>query len=80
MTLDTLTAVFGWMTLINIGIYAVSALLLFGLRDWISRFQGQLFDIDPAAIRLIIYGWLGAYKLLIIGVCLVPYLALRIVG
>lgn len=80
MTLDTLATVFGWMTLINLGIYIASALLVFALRDWISNFQGQLFEINPAAIRQIIYGWLGAYKLLIIVFCAVPYVALRIVG
>ena len=34
--------------------------------------------MEPADIRRILYAWLGAYKLGIILLCLVPWLALRL--
>ncbi|MBB96816.1 MAG: hypothetical protein CML68_19735 [Rhodobacteraceae bacterium] len=76
MTQDALTTFFGWMTLINMGIYTFSALLIFAIRDWIVSFQARLFGMDPADIRRVVYAWLGAYKLAITVFCLVPWIAL----
>ena len=78
MTLEILTALFGRMLLLNLGLYLLSALMIFALRDWITRFQARLFAMEPADIRRILYAWLGAYKLGIILLCLVPWLALRL--
>ena len=78
MTLDQITELFKWMTLINIGILIFSAIILVLLKDIVAKFHGKLFGIGPEAIALITYGYLGLLKVLILVFNIAPYLALEI--
>ena len=80
MTLDMLTAFFGWMALINIAFLTISSLMLMMMKDWVAELHGRLYGVDAAKVKHTIYGWLGAYKILLLIFSLVPYIALRIIG
>lgn len=80
MTLDQLTAFFGWMTVINYAVLAFMAFWIFLLRDWSAKLHAQLFGVDPSALPQIYFSYIGTFKLLTIFLCLVPYLALRIIA
>ena len=80
MTLEQLTALFGWMTAINMGIMALSSLLLMALKGTLGKYHGRLFGIGPEEVASAAYNYLGRFKVLIIVFNLTPYIALRVIG
>jgi len=80
MTPETVTALFGWMTLLNFGMLIFATLMMLAARDWATGFQARLFGLPQEEVRRTFYNWIGTYKLLTLIFCLAPYLALRIVA
>ncbi|KIC21525.1 DUF6868 family protein [Leisingera sp. ANG-Vp] len=79
MTPDTLSAFFGWLTVLHIGLFTLSAILLMALQDWVARLHGRMFGLAPADVSLTVYRWLGTYKIVIFATALGPWLALKLV-
>ncbi len=80
MDLATLTAFFGWMTLINAVMLTLSALLLLGMRDVVIGLHERFLAMPEADLNALYANWLGAYKVGFLLLNFVPWLALRIVG
>ena len=78
MTLDQLTELFKWMTIINIGLFIISTLLIMFLKKTVCKIHGKLFGIDEGKVPIVLYGYLGAYRIFIIVFNVVPYLSLLI--
>ncbi len=79
MNIELLKECFMWMTVINLGIFILSAVLSMLLKDLIVRMHGRMFGISPEALKAILYGYLGLYKVVFIVFVLVPWLALLII-
>ena len=79
MSIDSLISVLGWMSVINIGMLIFSAGVIVLLRPLISRLHASMFEISPIELNTIYFNFLGWYKLAIIMLNIVPYLALKIV-
>lgn len=80
MTLDQLTALFGWMSLINLVFFIfVSLFVMFG-KGWVTRVQMRFTGLDEAACMRMDLEFLSRYKLFFFMFNLAPYLALRLVG
>ncbi|MFW8635362.1 DUF6868 family protein [Cribrihabitans pelagius] len=79
MTEDMLSAFFGWLTLLHLGLFTLSALVLMAQRDWIAGLHARLFGLAPADVSLTAYRWLGNYKILILVTALGPWLALQLI-
>ncbi len=79
MTLETLSAFFGWLTILHLCFFAIAAGLLIVLQDWITGLHARMFNLTPQQIKPIIYRWLGSYKILILTTALGPWLALQLV-
>lgn len=77
--INTLTAFFGWCSLVNIAILLFSTFTVIALRTPVAGLHGRLLGIDPAILPLEYFRYLGQYKLAIIVFNIVPYLALRII-
>ncbi len=80
MNIQTLTAFFKWTTTINIALFAFSALAMFVTRDLIYSTHGQIYQMPREALEMILYSFLGLYKLFILVFNLVPFIALLIVA
>lgn len=79
MSMDDLTAVFGWMTVINLAVYIwAAAFIIFG-RDQMARLQARIMGVPAEAWPAYYVDYLSRYKIAIILFNLAPYLALRIV-
>ena len=78
MSVAELTTFFGWMTVINMLIFALSCVLVIALRNFQVSMHTKMFRISEEQIYGITYGFLGGWKLLIIVFNLVPYLALLV--
>ena len=80
MTIQTLQAFFLWCSIINIGLMILSGVLIITAGDWAYKIHNRWFNISRQAFDNMIYGFLGAYKLLTIIFCIVPWIALCIIG
>lgn len=78
MTTEALTLFFRWMTLLNVGIMVVAALLCAMMKNFIAAVHGRMFGISPEALKITLYAWLGIYKIMVVVFCLTPWLALEI--
>lgn len=79
MNIDQCTELFKWMTLINISVFIVSALLSMILKKVVSKMHGKLFGIDESIVSVVGYGYLGVYRIFILVFNLVPYVSLLLV-
>lgn len=75
-----LAAVFGVMTLINLGFYLLAVLSMFTMRAQVLKLHVGVFDIPEEKVRALWYAWLGTYKIIILAFNLTPYLAFRLLA
>ena len=76
-SLQTVTAFFGWTTVINFVLLAVSTIALIAMRGFISRVHAKMFGLDPEDVSRAYVRYLAQYKIAIIVFSLVPYIALK---
>ena len=80
LDIQTLTDFFLWCSLINGGILTLWTLFCGFVPDLVYRTQNLLFPMSRETFNLIIYSFLGLFKIFFLVFNLVPYLALRIIG
>lgn len=78
MDLETLHAFLKWCTLINAGLLIFMTLVTTFAQSFIYRFHSRLFPMQRETMTVILYCFLGFYKLLWIVLNLVPFLALEL--
>lgn len=79
MTPEALIAFFGWMTVLNFLVLALSGLMIVAFQDRIASIHGRMFQMEPAEVRKAYFKYLANYKILTIIFCLVPWIALKMV-
>ncbi len=80
MDIHTLTEFFMWCTIINGSLFALSAATCLLAPDWVYRMQANWFPIPRETFDVVIYAFLGLFKIIFIAFNAVPYVALLIVG
>ena len=80
MDIQTLTDFFMWMTIINGMLFIYWSLFCVFAPGWVYRMQSRWFPIPRETYDVVIYGFLGLFKMVFIVFNLVPYVALLIVG
>lgn len=78
--IKTLVTFLGWCSVINIAVLSVSTILLMFIRTPVARIHGKLFGVEPSQLPPLYMNYLGNYKLAILMLNLVPYIALKIMG
>lgn len=78
MTYETVTAIFGWMTVLNFGILAFATLMLVAMRDRVAALHAKLLGMTSEDVQKEYFGWLATYKVLILVFAFVPWLALKL--
>lgn len=79
MNIETMDKFFFWFTVVNAGIYALTAIASLLLRDFICRLQAKMFGLGEDTIRKSIYTYIAAYKLLITVFNFAPWVAIQII-
>jgi hypothetical protein len=79
MSMAELTAIFGWMTVINLAFYFWAAAFIVLGRDWVSRLQARIMGVPAEKWPDYYVDYLSRYKIGITMFNLAPYLALKIV-
>lgn len=77
MTINSLTALFGWMTIINGGLLLFSTVMLTVFKPVVIRIHRQLSGLEANQLEPAYFHYLAFYKILIIIFNLVPYLVLK---
>lgn len=80
MDLATLTAFFGWCAVINGALLVFSTVTLIFARGWAYRFHSRMFPMPEQTFNVVIYSFLGVFKVGWFLLNLGPYLALRIMS
>ncbi len=80
MDIQTLRAFFMWCTIINGGLLFFWTVMLILVPDLVYRMQSRWFPIPRNTFDIVIYSFLGLFKIFFIIFNAVPYIALLIVG
>lgn len=80
MDITQVTAVFGWMLVINLGFYALAAVFIIFAGDFAAKLEARITGVAAEKWPEIFMNYLGQYKIAILVFNLAPYLALRVVS
>lgn len=80
MDIESVRAFFMWCTVLNMGLLVLSSVMCICMKDMAWRMHNKLFSISREAFDIAIYSFLGLYKILVFVFCLIPYIALSIIG
>ncbi len=80
MDVQTLTRFFMWCTIFNGGLLVLWAAMLLSAPNLVYRMQSVWFPIPRETFNVVIYSFLGAFKIVFLVFIVVPYVALLIVG
>jgi hypothetical protein len=69
-----------WCSIINAGFLIYITVFCVWAPDWVYRVQSKFFPISRDQFDVILYCFIGLFKLFFIVFSLVPYLALLIIG
>ena len=80
MSLEQVTKLFMWMTIINVAALVLTSVLIMVLRNVVCRKHARMFGIKENEVALAAYSYLGNYKLLVLVFNVVPYISLSLIG
>ncbi|MEE9357057.1 MAG: hypothetical protein V3U62_01655 [Sedimenticolaceae bacterium] len=80
MDIETLAAFFMWCTIINGAMFVFSAAMCILARDFVYRVHSKWFAMPRETFNVIIYSWVGLFKIVFLVFNVVPYVALLIIG
>ena len=80
MTVSDLRTFFMWCTIINGGLLVFSALFCTFAGGFIYRVHSRWYPMPRETFTVVMYSFIGLYKIAFITFNLVPYVALAIMG
>ncbi len=80
MNIALLKEFFMCCTIINAGIFMLTAMISIFGREFIYRVHGKMFDLSKVTVNAMLYGFLAFYKIVFIVFVLVPWIVLTIIS
>jgi hypothetical protein len=80
MDISILKSFLLWCTIINAGMLLISSAMLTFAGGWVYAIHSKLFGISRDAFNIMIYCFIGVYKMFWLTLNVVPYVALVIAG
>jgi len=80
MDIQMLTQFFMWCTILNFGLLIFSFLILAFAGDFVYRLHGKWFPMPRETFNVVLYSFIAIYKILVLVFCVVPWIALVIIG
>ncbi len=80
MTIETLTELFGWITIINMGLLMVTTVMILLMKGVAIKMHSKMFAIEEKDLNRMYFQYLGNFKILVIVFNLTPYIALKIIA
>jgi hypothetical protein len=69
-----------WCTVFNVGLLLLSFAILTMAKEWAYKIHSRWFNISKENFDMALYCFLGLYKLLVWFFCIIPWIALSIIG
>ena len=79
MTIEQLTDFFMWCTIIGGGLLMLSTFMCMAMKNMIAKMHSKFFGLSPEAVKPIVYGYIGLFKILWLVFAAIPWIALLIV-
>jgi len=79
-SINVLAEFFGWLTVINFGIYLLTVGSLTLFRDMALSINARIFAISVEDVSRVSFQYVAAYKLAITVFCFAPYIALKVMS
>jgi hypothetical protein len=76
----TVTTFIGWCAVLNLGMYVFTALILTVLREPVKKIHSKLSGLSPEKLDEAYFNYLANYKLALIVLNIVPYVALKLLA
>jgi hypothetical protein len=80
MDIVLLTEFFKWCSIINFGFLMYIALILVLFPDFIYQMHSRFFKFPRESFDVIMYCFVGVYKIVFFCFSLIPYVALRLIA
>jgi len=80
MDVNQITTFLGWCTAINMGILAFAAIFLFIFKDFAIYTHSKLTGVSASKLPTLYFSYMANYKIGIIILNLVPYIALKLMS
>ena len=80
MDIQTLTMFFQWCTILNGALLIFSSIICIAIPDWIYAIHSKWFPMPRESFNVVLYAYLGLFKIVFLALNVVPYAALLIVG
>lgn len=80
MDLATLTSFFQWCTFISVGLLIFWTVIMIAMPDLVYRMHSKMFPMARETFNVVIYSFLGLFKIFVIVFNIIPYVALRILS
>ena len=80
MTMQQLTTLLGWCSVINIAVLALSAFVVVALKGVIVKIHSGMFGVDPTNLPSAYFQYLGNYKIAIFVLNVVPWISLKLMA
>ncbi len=79
-SLTSLTEFFGWCTIINAALLILASLFISVARGWVMGIHTKMFGLSESDLPSAYVQYLGNYKIAILVLNLVPYVALKLMS
>ena len=78
--IQTITTFLGWYTVINLGIYIFTSIMLIMFKDPVKNIHSKLLAVSTEKLDEVYFNYLANYKLAILFLNIAPYFALKIMA
>ncbi len=79
MDVQILTRFFMWCTILNMGLLVLSFLILAFAGDFVYKIHGKWFPMPRETFNVVLYSFLGMYKIIVFVFNVIPWAALAII-
>lgn len=80
MDIQTITTFFMWCTIINGSLLVLWTMFFMFTPDLVYRMQSKWFPLPRETYNVVIYSFIGFFKVIFLVFNVVPYVALLIIG
>jgi hypothetical protein len=80
MDIEMLTRFFMWCTIINAGLLVFSFLIVAFAGDFVYKTHSKWFPMPRETFNVVLYSFLGIYKIAWLVFSVVPWVALKFIG
>jgi hypothetical protein len=80
MDIQALQSFFMWCTILNVGMLVITFLFVTIGDDFLYWWTNKFFTVPRETFNTAVFCWISLYRLILIVFCIVPWIALEIIG